>query len=353
LATLAEKLDARTHAGELYQRLDDENNVRCVACGLRCLIRAGRRGVCRVRFNEEGTLKVPWNYVAALQCDPTEKKPLFHVFPGSDSLTFGMLGCDLHCDYCQNWITSQALRDDHAGVGPRDITADEIVEFGVRRGARLVVSSYNEPLITAEWAVEVFKKAKPKGFYTAFVSNGNATPEVLDYLRPWLDVYKIDLKTMRDRQYRQLGGVLNHILDSIRMAHERGYWVEIVTLVVPGFNDSDDELRDAAEFIVSVSPDIPWHVIAFHKDYKMTDPANTKPQDLARAADIGRTAGLNYVYAGNLPGMVQGLENTYCPNCNRLLIQRAGYYIQKDDLTPNAGQCPDCSTPIPGIWSDK
>ena len=166
-------------------------------------------------------------------------------------------------------------------------------------------------------------------------------------------MYKIDLKTMRDRQYRQLGGVLNHILDSIRMAHERGYWVEIVTLVVPGFNDSDDELRDAAEFIVSVSPDIPWHVIAFHKDYKMTDPANTKPQDLARAADIGRTAGLNYVYACNLPGMVQGLENTYCPNCNRLLIQRAGYYIQKDDLTPNAGQCPDCSTPIPGIWSDK
>lgn len=349
--TLAEKLDARTHAGELYERLDEADDVRCFACGLRCLIRAGRRGVCRVRYNDAGTLMVPWNYVAALQCDPTEKKPLFHVFPGSESLTFGMLGCDLHCDYCQNWVTSQALRDEHAGVGPNDISADDIVDLGMRRGARLIVSSYNEPLITAEWSVEIFRKAKVQGFYTAFVSNGNATPEVLDYLRPWLDVYKIDLKTMSDRQYRKLGGVLNHILDSVRMAHERGFWVEIVTLVVPGFNDSDDELREAAQFIASVSPDIPWHVTAFHKDYKMTDPANTKPRDLQRAAEIGRAAGLNFVYGGNLPGMVDGLENTYCPNCQRLLIERAGYTIRRDDLSPNGGRCPDCGRTIAGIWA--
>jgi pyruvate formate lyase activating enzyme len=348
--TLAEKLDARTHAGELYERLDEADDVRCFACGLRCLIRAGRRGICRVRYNDAGTLMVPWNYVAALQCDPTEKKPLFHVFPGSESLTFGMLGCDLHCDYCQNWVTSQALRDEHAGVGPNDISADDIVDLGVRSGARLIVSSYNEPLITAEWSVEIFRKAKVQGFHTAFVSNGNATPEVLDYLRPWLDVYKIDLKTMSDRQYRKLGGVLNHILDSVRMAHERGFWVEIVTLVVPGFNDSDDELRDAAQFIASVSPDIPWHVTAFHKDYKMTDPANTKPRDLLRAAEIGKAAGLNFVYGGNLPGMVADLENTYCPGCGRLLIEREGYLIRRDELSTSGGRCTDCGREVPGVW---
>jgi pyruvate formate lyase activating enzyme len=177
--TLEQALDARTRPGELYERLDDENNIRCFACGLRCLIRDGRRGICRVRYNEGGKLMVPWNYVAALQVDPTEKKPLFHVFPGSESLTFGMLGCDLHCDYCQNWITSQALRDEHAGIGPNDITSDAIVELGVRRGAKLVVSSYNEPLITAEWSVEIFEKARRHGFRTAYISNGNATPEVL------------------------------------------------------------------------------------------------------------------------------------------------------------------------------
>jgi pyruvate formate lyase activating enzyme len=348
--TLADTLDGRTRAGELYARQED-GSLRCFACGLRCLIRPGRRGVCRVRFNQEGVLKVPWDYVAALQCDPTEKKPLFHVFPGSASMTFGMLGCDFHCDYCQNWITSQALRDDHAGIGPIDATADEIVEFALRRKARLVVSSYNEPLITAEWAVEIFRRAKAEGLYTGFVSNGNATPEVLDYLRPWTDVYKIDLKTMSDRNYRKLGGVLGHILDAIHMTHERGFWVEIVTLVVPGFNDSDSELREAAEFIASVSPDIPWHVTAFHREYRMTGPADTKPEDLLRAAEIGKQAGLKFVYAGNRPGKVNGFENTYCPSCQRPLIERTGYLIQKDDLSPNGGRCPGCHTAIPGIWA--
>jgi pyruvate formate lyase activating enzyme len=349
--TLEEILDARTRPGELYERLDDANNIRCFACGLRCLIREGRRGVCRVRYNDDGVLRVPCDYVAALQVDPTEKKPLFHVLPGSESVTFGMLGCDLHCDYCQNWITSQALRDEHAGIGPTDVSAAEIVQLGLQRGARLAVSSYNEPLITSEWAVEVFREAKARGLRTAFVSNGNATPEVLDYLRPWLDVFKIDLKTMSDRKYRKLGGVLNHVLDAIRMTSERGFWVEVVTLVVPGFNDSDDELRDAADFIASVSPDIPWHVIAFRKNYKMVDPADTKPEDLKRAAAIGREAGLHFVYAGNLPGMVDSLENTCCTGCGRTLIERAGLVIKKDELSPSGGRCPGCSTAIPGIWN--
>ena len=349
--SLAAVLDDLTAEGaaELTEHLPDQA-LRCFACGHRCLIKEGKRGICKVRFNEGGSLRVPVNYVAALQCDPTEKKPFFHALPGSDTLTFGMLGCDLHCAYCQNWLTSQALRDDAAVSPPNVVSADRLVAMAKAHGASLVGSSYNEPLITAEWAVEVFKKARPEGFRTAFISNGNATPQVLDYLRPWTDCYKIDLKSMNDRNYRQLGGVVDNILDTVKMVHERGFWEEIVTLVIPGFNDSEAELRRAADFISEVSPDIPWHVTAFHQDYKMTSNANTTAEQLIRACEIGRAAGLRFVYAGNLPGRVGRWENTFCPSCDELLVERYGYLIRQMKVTP-AGQCPSCSENIPGIWS--
>ncbi|HEV7842100.1 MAG TPA: AmmeMemoRadiSam system radical SAM enzyme, partial [Pyrinomonadaceae bacterium] len=280
----------------------------------------------------------------------TEKKPFFHALPGSDTLTFGMLGCDLHCTYCQNWLTSQALRDESAGTAPRVVTAEKLVSLAHAYGAQMVGSSYNEPLITAEWAVDVFKLAKPEGFKTAFISNGNATPQVLDYLRPWTDCYKIDLKSMSDRNYRQLGGVVGNILETVRMVNERGFWEEIVTLVIPGFNDSEDELRRAADFIASVSPDIPWHVTAFHQDYNMTENANTTAEQLIRACEIGREAGLRYVYAGNLPGRVGRWENTYCPSCDALLIERYGYIIKQMKIGRD-GKCTQCATTIPGVWS--
>jgi pyruvate formate lyase activating enzyme len=335
-------------AAELTEQLP-EDALRCYACGHRCLINEGKRGICKVRYNEGGRLLVPSNYVAALACDPTEKKPFFHALPGSDTLTFGMLGCDLHCGYCQNWLTSQALRDDAAGVAPKMVTAERLVAMAKAYGAALVGSSYNEPLITAEWAVEVFKQAKPAGFKTAFISNGNATPQVLDYLRPWTDCYKIDLKSMSDRNYRKLGGVVDNILETVRMVHERGFWEEIVTLLIPGFNDSEDEMRRAADFIASVSPDIPWHVTAFHQDYNMTENANTRPEQLIRACEIGRAAGLRFIYAGNLPGRVGRWENTYCPSCDALLVERYGYQIRQMNVTP-AGNCPACLTAIPGVW---
>jgi len=201
-----------------------------------------------------------------------------------------MLGCDFHCGYCQNWLTSQALRDETAGVMPSDVTADELVALAQRHGARMVGSSYNEPLITAEWAAQVFKAARPAGLKTAFISNGNATPEVLDYIRPLTDCYKIDLKAMDDKRYRELGGVLQHVVDAIRMVHERGFWLEIVTLIVPGFNDDDSQLERAAALIASVSPEIPWHVTAFHKDYRMMDPDNTPATTLLHACEIGARA---------------------------------------------------------------
>jgi len=350
-ASLAEVLDDLTVEGapELTEHLE-AGALRCYACGHRCLIKEGKRGICKVRYNEGGRLLVPQGYVAALACDPTEKKPFFHALPGSDTLTFGMLGCDLHCAYCQNWLTSQALRDDAAGVAPKVVTAERLVAMAKAYGARIVGTSYNEPLITAEWAVEVFRKAKREGLRTAFISNGNATPQVLDYIRPWTDCYKIDLKSMSDRNYRQLGGVVDNILETIKMVQERGFWSEIVTLVIPGFNDSDDELRRAADFIASVSTDIPWHVTAFHQDYNMTSNANTTAEQLMRACEIGREAGLRYIYAGNLPGRVGRWEHTYCHACDELLIERDGYTIRRM-LVTREGECPKCAATIPGVWS--
>jgi len=250
---------------------------------------------------------------------------------------------------CQNWQVSQALRDEEAGVRPVPATPQQLVALAKRYGAQLVGSSYNEPLITSEWAVAIFKEAVAQGLRCVYVSNGNLTREVLEHLRPYLVGYKIDLKSMRDKNYRALGMPLKNVLEGIRMVYESGLWLEVVTLVVPGFNDSDEELRDAAEFLASISPDIPWHVTAFHPDYKMTDRDWTPAKTLIRAAEIGKAAGLRYVYAGNLPGRVGPFENTYCPNCDALLIARHGFRILVDHLS-GRGTCYRCGTPIPGIW---
>jgi len=349
--SLDQSLKERTVEADprLHEQLEDRR-VRCYACGHRCLILEGLDGICRVRFNREGRLYVPHRYVAALQVDPIEKKPFFHSFPGSVALSFGMLGCDFHCGYCQNWLTSQTLRDSSALAPPQDVQPEELVRVAVRRGAPVMVSTYNEPLITSEWAVEVFTMARRRGIRCGYVSNGNATPEVLDYLRPHVDLYKVDLKSFRDAAYRSLGGKLQNVLDSIVRIHRLGFWLEIVTLVVPGFNDSDEELREIARFMVQISPDIPWHVTAFHQDYKMQDKDNTAVRHLVRAAEIGRDAGLNFVYAGNLPGQVGDWENTRCPGCNELLIERRGYTILRDAVS-EIGACPGCRKAIAGFWN--
>ena len=351
MTSAAEILDSLTVEGELFAR-EADGAVRCLACGHRCLIRPGKRGICQVRFNEGGKLRVPFGYVAALQSDPIEKKPFNHVLPGSNALTFGMLGCDFHCGYCQNWFTSQALRDpaSDGAVGLiRRISPGQVMQAAQRTRASVVVSSYNEPLITSEWAVAIFKEAKSAGLKCAYVSNGNNTPEVMEYLRPYLDAYKVDLKCMDDKKYRSLGGVLKNTLDGIRRAHEMGLWVEVVTLVVRGFNDSNADLWETARFLAGLSPDIPWHVTAFHKDYKMTDPADTDAATLRRAADIGREAGLRFVYAGNLPGRVGEYEDTTCPNCAGVLVKRRGYVIREYHIS-GQGTCPQCGAKIPGLW---
>ena len=350
MATLAERLERQTReaAPALYDRLGGER-VRCYACGHACPIPDGAVGVCKVRFNRNGRLFAPWGYAAGVQCDPIEKKPFFHAYPGGLAYSFGMLGCDLHCSYCQNWVTSQAIRDPRAVAPPKMADPEAMVREALQLDARVIVSTYNEPLITSEWAVAVFEHARAAGLATGFVSNGNATPRVLDYLRPWIDLYKVDLKSFDDRVYRKLGGRLDPILDTITRLHDMGVWIEIVTLLIPGMNDSPDELKRLTAFIADVSRDIPWHVTAFHPDYEMQDTDATTPAMLLDAVEIGRHAGLRFCYAGNLAGQVDDLENTRCAGCDATLIERHGYRIVTYDLT-GTGDCRTCGLHVPGHW---
>jgi pyruvate formate lyase activating enzyme len=354
MATLRMLLEqnVREAAPELCEVLDEKQRVRCYSCGHACPIPEGQAGVCKVRVNRGGKLYVPWGYVGGAQCDPIEKKPFFHAYPGALAYSFGMLGCDLHCSYCQNWVTSQALRDPNAISPPLAATPEALARDAADLGAKVLVSTYNEPLITSEWAVAIFREARAAGLKTAFVSNGNGTSQVLEFLRPHIDLYKVDLKSFDDRHYRQLGGRLQPVLDTIRRLHAMGIWLEVVTLIIPGFNDSDAELRQIAQFLAGVSPDVPWHVTAYHEDYKMSGNGNTSAGTLLRAAAIGRDAGLRYVYAGNATGQVGDLENTYCHACGELLIERYGYLISDYRLTPE-GRCPKCAAAIPGRWSAR
>jgi len=349
MPTLAHVLAEHTREGTLWEPLDSRR-IRCYACGHLCPIFEGQAGVCKVRFNRGGKLYIPWGYVAGAHCDPIEKKPFFHVRPGAAAYSFGMLGCNLHCPFCQNWVTSQALRDPRAVSPPSLASPEEIVREAVGWGAEVMVSTYNEPLITSEWAVAIFEPARKQGLLTGFVSNGYANPRVLEYLRPWLDLYKVDLKCFDDRNYRRLGAQLAPVLDSIRHIRTLGFWMEVVTLVVPGFNNAEAELGRIAEFLAGISPDIPWHVTAFHGNYRMEDTRSTPAESLARAARIGRQAGLRYVYAGNLPGAIGGGEDTLCAGCGARLIRRHGFQVLDYRLTPE-GRCPSCSTPVPGCWA--
>lgn len=349
MASSREILSQYTAAGELFKKLRD-GSVRCCACAHRCLIAEGESGICKVRFNRGGVLQVPFGYVSGIQCDPIEKKPFFHLLPGSSALSFGMIGCNFHCGFCQNWISSQAPAEERPRVHAATATPEEIVRAARAHGAEFVVSTYNEPLITSEWAVAVFRAARAEGLKTAFVSNGFGSREGLEYLQPWVDAFNIDLKCYSDAGYRRLGGRLDPVLRTIRALYEKGAWIEIVTLLVPGFNDSKRELEELVRFIRDVCAEIPWHVTAFHKNYLWTHTPDTSPEDLLQAAEIGKREGLRYIYTGNLPGATGDAENTRCPNCGFVLVERTGFRVFGCRLT-GKGDCPACLTHIPGIWS--
>ncbi|MCK4579289.1 MAG: hypothetical protein KAU50_10895, partial [Candidatus Marinimicrobia bacterium] len=248
-----------------------------------------------------------------------------------------------------NWLTSQTLRDKQAGTQPAEITAEQVVATAIDCGSGAVVSSYNEPLITAEWAYDIFSLAQQAGLKTALVSNGHGTPQALEFLRPVTDAIKIDLKSMSRASYRELGLSLKVVLDTLERAWRLGFWVEVVTLVVPGFNDTADELTEIAAFVAGVSPQIPWHVSAFHPDYRYTGAPPTPVDTLVQAGEIGRAAGLEYVYAGNVDALLPDMVNTTCPGCSAELIRRVGYYILDNQISE--GRCPSCSREIPGVWA--
>ncbi len=348
MTSVEEAVQKLAQEGELYEK-EPDGRLHCWACGHECRILEGKTGICRVRFNRKGKLMVPDGYVCGLQADPIEKKPFFHVLPGESALSFGMLGCNFSCRFCQNWLSSQALRDPGADAGIREIQPGQIAALAKENGCRVIASTYNEPLVSSEWAVKILRQAKPLGLRGAFVSNGHATRKTLEYLRPWVDFYKVDIKGFDEAKYRQMtGGQMSRVLGTIEDLIDLGFWVEVVTLVIPGWNDSDQELGAIARFLAKVSKDIPWHVTAYHPDYRMDDSRPTPPETLRRACAIGQSAGLRFVYAGNLAGRLPDSEDTVCPSCKKLLIERSGFMIRANRLSN--GCCPKCATKIPGVW---
>lgn len=322
----------------------------CVACAHRCTLQPGGRGVCLMRQRQGDAILVPWGYAAGVAVDPIEKKPFFHLLPGARALSFGMLGCNFHCSFCQNWSSSQVARDPQAEPRAHAVRPHDLVSAAISHGCSVITSTYNEPLISAEWSFDVFTEARRAGLVTSFVSNGHATPEVLDVLAPVLDAMKVDLKAFAPATYRALGGSLEAVKETITSLWERRVWVEVVTLVIPGFNDGEEELRGIATFLAGVSPDIPWHVTAFHPDYELVDRPPTPAASLVRAVEWGRAQGLRFVYAGNLPGRTGDLEDTRCPACELTLIRRTGFAVQENRLTSD-GRCPACGAAIPGVFA--
>ena len=323
------------------------NRVRCGLCRFRCLIDDGRRGICAVRENKSGTLySLVYGKAIAEHVDPIEKKPLFHVMPGSRSFSIATVGCNFRCLHCQNYSISQL-----AGEKPRitgiDLPPAEIVEKALAAGCRSISYTYTEPTIFFEYAYDTAILAKKAGLGNIFVTNGYITPEALSCIRPFLDAANIDLKGFSQRFYREVvHAMLQEVLDSIVEYKRRGIWIELTTLVIPGWNDSDEELRGIASFIADkVGKETPWHVSAFYPTFKMTDRPLTSLDTLARARRIGLEAGLSYVYEGNVAG--EGGENTYCPGCRQLLIERHGFYLIQNRI--ESGKCPDCNTVVDGV----
>lgn len=320
-----------------------EGGTRCLACAHRCAPREGAAGLCGVRFNKGGRLFAPWGYVSGAAPDPVEKKPFFHLLPGARTLSFGMFGCNFRCDFCQNWNISDAGA---AGARPEACSPRQLAEAAAGAGAKLLVSTYNEPLITAEWAAAVFAEGKKLGLKAAFVSNGYATPEATALLRPVMDAWKVDLKGFDPEKYRRVCGArLDLVLEGIRTIRAAGFWLEIVTLVIPGHNDSDEELSAMAEFIAGLSRDIPWHLTAFHPDHRRLATPPTTAAALYRAREAGLKKGLRHVYCGNIPG-AEG-QDTACPACGKAVVEREGFAVRRNRLVK--GRCP-CGQTLPGIW---
>ncbi len=337
---------SRMREAMLYDRLAD-GRVRCRVCAHRCVIEPGRRGVCAVRENVDGTLtSLVYGRLIARDVDPIEKKPLYHFYPGTRAYSIASVGCNFTCLHCQNYYISQYPRE-HDGriVGDR-IPAEAVVADAVDNGCHSIAYTYTEPTVAIEYVLDVMRLAKGEGLCNAWVSNGYFTEETLAAIAPYLDAINVDLKGISDRVYREIfGGNVRPVLDTIERLVEADIWVEVTTLVIPGENDAPDELRWTAEAIVGISPRIPWHVSRFFPAYRLVDRPPTPVETLERAFRIGREVGLRYVYLGNVPG--EG-EETRCAECGERLIERSGYRIRANRM--NEGACPACGAPVDGVF---
>lgn len=330
----------------LYKKLSD-NQVQCLACKHFCIIQEGKTGICSVRKNISGILYLlVYGSSPAYHIDPIEKKPLFHFLPSSRVFSFGTLGCNFSCLNCQNWELSQEVKHKHEIHG-HELPPEKIIKLCKENKLPSIAYTYNEPAIFFEYAYDTARLAKKQGIKNIFVSNGYETEQALRKLHPYLDAMNIDLKSFSEDFYKTVcGAKLANVLETIRLAHKLGIWLELTTLIIPEKNDSDEEMAKIAKFIANISKNIPWHISAFHPNYKMSSIQPTKPEALIRAYNIGKKAGLNFIYTGNI--ISQQHSSTYCPNCKTLLIRRDGYSVIIEKL--KQGRCVTCREKIPGIW---
>jgi pyruvate formate lyase activating enzyme len=332
----------------LYSKLEDDL-VGCHLCHHRCQIAAGGRGICGVRENQGGVLyTLVYDRVISCNVDPIEKKPFYHFLSGTLSLSIATVGCNFRCHNCQNYQISQMPRDEKGLIDGQKLTPEDIVNAASRYQCTNISYTYTEPTIFFELALDTARLAHQQGLKNVFVTNGYMTAEALQLINPYLDAANVDLKGFSDERYQKVCGArLQPVLDTIRLMKELGIWVEVTTLLIPGHNDTDSELEEIARFILSVSPDIPWHISAFYPTYRMTDCPRTSIESIHRAGEIGRKIGLKYIYSGNIPGDEN--EDTYCHSCHKRLIDRLGFQIQENVM--QEGTCPSCHMAIPGVWS--
>lgn len=331
-----------------YKKLEGER-VYCELCPHFCTIAEGKRGICGVRENQKGTLySLVYGKLASASIDPIEKKPLFHFLPGSLSYSITTVGCNFRCTFCQNFGLSQSPREKHIIEG-ENVKPKAIVEAALQSGCQSISYTYTEPTIYFEYAYDIAKLAADKGLKNVFVSNGFSTAPPLEMIAPILHADNVDLKSFRDEYYRKIcGGRLQPVLDTLKLLKKLDVWVEVTTLVIPGLNDSKEELTEIASFIKNEMSDAtPWHVSGFYPTYKMVDRPPTPPESLIKAREIGLSTGLKYVYAGNLP--IPDGENTHCGNCQKTVVERRGFTVQKNLLKD--GKCPHCGVGVSGVWN--
>jgi len=328
-----------------YQKLEN-NEVKCGLCSHRCLIKEGKRGICGVRENQRGVLySLVYGKCISQAIDPIEKKPLYHFYPGSSSFSIATVGCNFSCLHCQNYSISQMVRNQGKIIGDY-VFPFEIVKAAKNYHCTSISYTYTEPTIFYEYAYEIAVLAHSQGIKNVFVTNGYTTPEALRYIQPYLDAANVDLKSFSDKFYKNICGArLQPVLDALQEYKKLGIWLEITTLIIPTYNDSEEELRKIAEFIFQLGPEIPWHISAFYPTYKLTEPPRTSVFILRKAREIGLDVGLRYVYEGNVPGEMG--ENTYCYSCKALLIERRGFTISQYYIKDK--KCPKCGANIDGV----